>query len=131
MKRSRIYLLLGFAPICSVVLATTAKALWSRLLPTDWPVERLIENVTRQLAEHPGDVDLEYNLGRIHGYAFVFETEVLGTSPGGDPRTLADRYSQESKYGRDPEAGRGLSRTSSTPDELLAHLKGAIQHHLN
>ena len=42
--------------------------------PTDWPVERLLENVGRYVASHPEAAEAHYCLGRIHTYAFVFET---------------------------------------------------------
>jgi hypothetical protein len=119
------------ALLALVSLVTTVKAYWGWAQPTDWPVERLIENLERQLAERPGDVDLHYNLGRVHSYAFAFETEVLGTVVGSNPASLAERGAQESYYGRVPGSGRGTGRrTHLSPEETLRHLRGAIEHHL-
>jgi len=109
-----------------------APAMWTWLLPTDWPVERLIENLERQVAEHPDDADLHYNLGRVHGYAFAFETEVLGASAQDMDHSpvLAQRDVQEFFYGRSPGSPRALARARPAPDEILRHLRGALERHL-
>lgn len=37
--------------------------------PTNWPVERMLENVGRYLEHHPEAAEAHYCLGRIHAYA--------------------------------------------------------------
>src|SRR6185295_4770966 len=63
------------APILALIFAGFARAYWTQ--PTNWPVARLAENLERFLASHPDDVAALYSLGRIHAYAFAYETDLV------------------------------------------------------
>lgn len=106
-----------------------AAAMWVE--PSDWPVERLIQNLERFLAEHPDDADATYNLGRIHGYAFALETNSLGAwaanedqppmLPGLDlQRALYDPTTGSRRRPDDPRPGAG---------EILRHLSESVRLH--
>ena len=47
------------------------------LYPHKWPVDRMLANVERYVERHPEAAEAHECLGRIHTYAFVFETAYL------------------------------------------------------
>jgi len=77
--------------IPGLVFATMASAKF--ITPELVPVERLLKNATRHLAQHPDDAFAHYTLGRIHYLAFVLKIEMLPANPGpenGLPRPAPD-----------------------------------------
>lgn len=49
-------------------------------MPTEWPLERIIENLEERLRIEPDDALAHYNLGRAHAFAFALETSSLWVS---------------------------------------------------
>src|SRR5262245_13134604 len=62
--------------LVSAMLAV-ASAVARESAPTEWPLERIVTNLEAQLAQSPNDPQIEYSLGRAHGFAFALETPSL------------------------------------------------------
>lgn len=69
-----------------LLLALSGAIVAEWVSPTNWPVDRLVRNLTRHVEQHPDDASALYALGRIHSWAFVFQTdEVALLFYPGDP----------------------------------------------
>ncbi len=102
--------------------------------PTNWPVARLLENVGRYVERHPEAAEAHYCLGRIHSYAFVFETAQLAASPGS-----RETFEQELAAGRvtldelarlvvSTREQRGFEAAPRpAPEALVRHLDQAVR----
>lgn len=118
-------------PLLVILLASAPLAAppwW--ITPTRWPVERLIENVTRHLEENPDSPQTEYCLGRIHGLAFQFQeggvmtfdapwsarAEVEPTLPTLCSQALEERFLGE------------VDGPPVASKETLGHLEEAVRH---
>jgi hypothetical protein len=125
-------------PLVPVLLAAAVAAApreW--VLPTGWPVERLIRNTTRYLEEHPGDPEAEYCLGRIHGLAFQLECTSLAVWPMSDPDEEDGELAESQLPMLSPHTWQvvhfGRHRRGSVEGPLpaersLAHLQEAVRH---
>jgi hypothetical protein len=93
--------------------------------PTYLPVDRLIENATAYVREHPKDADAYYTLGRIHYLAFINKSFEAATFGGDTPAHIipfwwGENYLYHAQY---EEAKRlaleefGYASTQDVPQE--------------
>jgi hypothetical protein len=74
--------------------AAVAVGRWAS--PEYIPAERLIQNATAYIQEHPGEADGYYTLGRIHYLAFINKAFLVGVfSDGIPPRPIPYWWSQD------------------------------------
>ncbi len=82
--------LLAFSPV------SPARAMFAMPAPT--PVDRIVKNTEAKLAKTPEDLELRYNLARVHYLAFALKKDALGAFPrnGGEPTAdeVADKVFQ-------------------------------------
>lgn len=81
----------------------TAPAAGMFMLPNDAPVDRLIENLSAYIKEHPQDPQGYYTLGRVHYLAWSHRTGKIGVFSGSDQQTLpnvADDWLQKEQANR-------------------------------
>ncbi len=70
----------------AAILLFASPAMAKFMRPQDEPVDRLVENVSAYVKEHPDDVQGHYTLGRVHHLAFALKAEKLGIYQGkGEP----------------------------------------------
>lgn len=99
--------------------------------PNPWPIERLCTNLERHVAEHPGDVDALYALGRAHGWAFCYELEQVNLFWGESvpvEETLRFLASPQLTDARQREFRSELPlREPPSPEAMRAHLEAALR----
>ena len=122
-RTAHLLLCLAFALIASSVGLADWKG------ANGWPVERLARNVGQYVEVHPGDARGWFVLGRIHGLAFVLETQQLGAlneGHGEELPELLDDSSQRAHFLRrlGPDFHNGAPPDAS---ERLSHLIQSIQ----
>ena len=98
--------------------------------PEAVPVDRLVKNLARHVAEHPASANAHYTLGRAHYMAVVFRSAKVGIYDAhGDNEklpTIADRWLQKwaLKRGNDGKEAAGDLPT----EQLVQHHARAIKH---
>jgi tetratricopeptide (TPR) repeat protein len=111
---------------CAVLLtATHLKAIYVRAEIQRVPVDRLIANLERKLAEDPQNIQNHINLGRLHGMAFALKSEEL-------PATKRDGRDEEPWYGYDPKLipYRHVPAPSAETEQAAKdHLNKALRHY--
>src|SRR5690606_19716723 len=94
---------------------------------TPAPVDRLVENLTRHLEQHPNDAGARYRLARVHYMAFSLGESMIATyGPVAAPLPLERERQHQWKY---------RARINGEPDpatltdeQRKAHLNAAIEH---
>ena len=132
MKRVAHALVLGLVVLLGT-LGLPARAWW--LGPSNWPIERMLANVERYVARHPEAAEAHYCLGRIHSYAFVFESAQLAVSAGKletfVEELAAERVSLDelARLVARPGLQRGQEEALPRvpPEALLRHLDQAVR----
>ncbi len=129
MKRTRV----GVFGLCVLFLAGLGvQRAFARLMgPTTWPVDRMLLNVGRYVEEHPEAAQAHYCLGRIHTYAFVYESARLGTagfgySPDDLPELLEDGRMTLDDLARLVASSQWQRGDKNAPEAQLAHLHAAL-----
>ncbi len=106
--------------VASAVVASAPPPQPKEARPSEWPLERFVQNLDARLAAAPEDADAHYTLGRVHAFAFALErTTLLG---GG---------SEEFTWLKDLDAQREhvpLPAPPMEPDERRAHLAEGVRH---
>lgn len=106
------------------------------VLPTDWPVDRLLENLGRYVEEHRTEPEGRYCLGRIHCYAFVFQTDQIAAfGPRERDRDPSQRSPEELESLVASTSWQESSLRSSDriptarigPEEALGHLTAGLR----
>lgn len=93
-------------------------------LPTEWPLTRIVENLTRHLAEHPEDAAAHYNLGRASAFAFALDRSTVCVHGSGAEVLVLDLHRQGRCHRpKDVEPGRPL-----TAQERLDNLAKGVEH---
>jgi hypothetical protein len=105
--------------MCLLVLALTVASAHARFrMPEEVPVDRLIENVGKFVAEHPDSAQAHYTLARLHSLALVQKSRTLRIYP---PRREGDLpWLDHQFHPREPKDELGEA-------ELRAHLEAAVK----
>lgn len=88
-------------------------------VPLDTPVERLVKNLGKFLAEHPNDADGHYRLGRVHMLALSTKTEVVPAWAGSDLPAEGSWAAVDREWAK--------RNPVSTPRQRVEHLTKAIE----
>ena len=115
--------LAGWCLVTAGVLAVPASAIFERL-GEPVPVDRLIQNVSRIVAERPKDAEAHYTLGRLNSLAYAKEgAQVPVVKRDGDPDRLPGFGAMDSVLIA-PE------RAPGQPDESAKrHLRDSIREY--
>lgn len=118
--------------ITGIALSIGAPAIF--ILPTDAPVERLVQNLSKHLADHPQDGEAYYSLARTHALAFSMQqrTIVVYDANGPVPMPADDRRQETTTRLRLEEAdrkGEGQAPVTAvlTQQELREHLVEGVR----
>jgi len=115
------------AVLCVLFGGAGLGALYMRVETQKVPVARLVENLERQLAEKPGDPQIQINLARLHGMAWALKTEEVPAAAGRTSKEL------EPWYGYSPDLVPYHEQVTRGSDEERAaarrHLDKALEHY--
>jgi hypothetical protein len=93
--------------VCAIALALTPLANAKFAMPTPTPVDRIVKNTEARLAQKPDDLELRYELARVHYLAFALKKGTLGAFvPKGEEATadkVASRMFQGWSDKKEPE----------------------------
>jgi len=70
---------LALTLLAAPLLAAAPPAPWF-VGPSHWPVERILPNLERHLAEHPDDHEVRFARARVHAWAFQYGLRFVGVS---------------------------------------------------
>ncbi len=75
----RVIVAIGLLACCTL---SPAWGRYARPQLEEVPVDRLVENLTKQIGDKPKDAELRLNLARVHGMAFAIKAETLQARKG-------------------------------------------------
>lgn len=108
--------------VASCFAASTAHAHYGRPQLDNTPVERLIENLSKQIDANPENITALFNLARVHAMAFALKTDSAAHVFGG-------KEDQGAWFGYEPNHVPFAARPTNDPAKLKAakeHLSKAI-----
>ncbi len=113
---------MSFASGFFLTLATATPPFVREHAPTNWPIERIIENLEARLTEDPNDAEVHYNLGRAHAFAFALERPSLFVVGGNVRLFVKDLHDQPERapFTEDPPWIK--------PEDSITHLSKGIEH---
>ena len=124
---------LALALLAAPLLAAAPPAPWF-LGPTHWPIERILPNLDRHLAEHPDDHEVRFARARVHAWAFQYGLAFVGANPSlakdADPAALAkalrpDDQQRDYVFPLEDKYARLLK-----PEQRAPHLAAALSDYL-
>ncbi|MEQ1894619.1 MAG: hypothetical protein ABL998_18920, partial [Planctomycetota bacterium] len=92
--------------------------------PTEWPLERIVENLSAHLVEHPEDGVAHYNLGRAYAFAFALDRSTVRVYPGDWALSVADLDRQNRRLHEQHEKDVSPRRELSVEERLDCLAKG-------
>jgi tetratricopeptide (TPR) repeat protein len=136
---SRLWLLVGCAGLAALLCAQPAAARYIRPDLEQVPVERLVENLTKEADANPKDATVRLNLARVHAMAFAQKTDTaevnknvkgqgawFGYQPNHVPFELKKASNQAEQQAADKQLDAALADYRQTialaPDNLTAKL---------
>jgi len=124
---------LALALLAAPLLTPAAPAPWF-VGPSHWPVERILPNLDRHLAQHPDDHEVRFARARVHAWAFQYGLAFVGAhsrlekSAEGEAlaKGLAEDYQQREYVLTTEERYQRLLK----PEERARHLASALADYL-
>ncbi len=75
--------------IAIVSTASEAMALYAQAQLINTPIDRLVDNLTKQVEAKPKDAKLRHNLARVYAMAYASKSETAQTTSRADKKTAA------------------------------------------
>jgi hypothetical protein len=107
-----------------LIVLLLAGAAWPRpmeVAPSEWPLDRIVENLERVVKETPNDGEAHYYLGRALGFAFALERSTLWTIWEA-AELVSELDEQQAQFGTSARS------EQVTPAESLERLASGILH---
>jgi hypothetical protein len=97
---------------------------------TEWPLERILENLNKRLAEKPDDAGTYYALGRTYAFAFGLERTSLLVYSRDNRKSGPERFVYVLELDRQVRHGREHPEppTPPSPERMLEYLGEGIRN---